>query len=123
MSAEFTGSWVRRGGVLVPVLKPEPEKITCKVCGAPGPAALCRPCRDSSRQREHGTHAGFNQHQRRHENPCQACSDAEKLYQGARYRRGQLSKVDRQWCEKQAVRFSWWVDTQTNRRASVANTQ
>lgn len=112
---EFTGSWVRRGGIMVPVLaEPEPKTL-CRVCGCLSPVGLCRPCRDSSREREHGTHAGFNQHQRRFENPCQACSDAEKIYQGARYRRGQLSKVDRQWAEKNFVKYSWIRFAQENR--------
>jgi hypothetical protein len=119
---EFNGRWERRGGILRPVLDPAPDKILCRVCGSTGPAALCRPCRESSTQRVHGSHAGFAQHQRRHENPCQACSDAEKVYQGARYRRGQLSKVDREWCEKQAVKGSWLLDERTNRRASVTVT-
>lgn len=112
---EFQGSWVRKGGVLVPVFPDEKPKIVCKVCGVPSPVGLCRPCRDSSRERVHGSHAGFAQHQRRHENPCQACSDAEKVYQSARYRRGQLSKTDRAWAEKAAVRGSWLMDTRTNR--------
>lgn len=119
---EFTGSWVRRGGIMVPVLEPQPEKITCKVCGSPGPAALCRPCRESVRERVHGSHAGFNQHMRRFEQPCADCVTAERVYQKSRYRRGQLSKTDLAWCEKQAVVWSWVVDTRTNRRASVANT-
>lgn len=38
---------------------------------------------------------------------CQDCSDAEKVYQGARYRPGSLSKADREWCEKNSVRHSW----------------
>lgn len=115
MNAEFQGSWVRRGGIMVPVLAPEPVKITCKVCGAPGPAALCRPCRESLRERVHGSRAGFAQHRRRNEPPCQACSDAEKVYQRARYRPGQLSKTDLAWCEKQAEKWERLMFERTNR--------
>ena len=114
---EYTGSWrVRPGGVRVPVLEPEPTKILCRVCGAVSPVGLCRPCRESVRERVHGSHAGYAQHKRRNEPPCQACSDAEKAYQRARYRRGQLSDETRKWCEKQAVAWSWVMDTKANRR-------
>lgn len=121
MNAEFQGQWVRKGGILVPVITDHVER-TCRVCGCLSPVGLCRPCRDSSRKRVHGSHAGFNQHTRRHENPCQACSDAERVYQNKRYRRGQLSKVDREWCEKNAVKSSWIRFAQENRSVSVANT-
>lgn len=112
---EFAGSWVRKGGVLVPVLPVEEPKRLCSVCGNPSPVGLCRPCKDSSRERVHGSHAGFNQHKRRHELPCQACSDAEKVYQNRRYRKGSLSDVDRRWCERQAVKWSWWQAEKANR--------
>jgi hypothetical protein len=116
----FTGRWVQRpGGVRVPVIDPDPPKVECRVCGSPTPAALCRPCRDSDRVRVHGSHAGFNQHQRRFENPCQSCAEAEKLYQGGRYRRGQLSKVDREWCEKNAVAHSWSTAERSARLTNV----
>lgn len=114
MSTDFQGSWVRRRGVLVPVLD-EPTKVLCRVCGNPCPVGLCRPCKDSDRVRVHGSHAGYAQHKRRNELPCRSCSDAEKTYQGARYKRGQLSDVDRRWCERQAVKWSWIADTKTNR--------
>lgn len=110
------------GGVVRFIPEPHTPKVLCKVCGTPSPTGLCRPCRDSDRVRVHGSHAGFNQHTRRHENPCQACSDAEKVYQGKRYRRGQLSKTDREWCEKNAVKMSWEMETRANRRASVTLT-
>lgn len=118
---EFQGSWIRRGGVLVPVMPDEGPKQTCRVCGSPSPVEVCRPCKDSARLRVHGNHAGFNQHARRHEPPCRACSDAEKTYQGSRYRRGQLSPVDRAWAEKQAVKWSWIYETRTNRRVRLTN--
>lgn len=112
---EFQGSWVRRRGVMVPVLdEPEPKTL-CRVCGNPCPVGLCRPCKDSQRVRVHGNHAGFNQHQRRHENPCQACSDGEKAYRASRYRKGSMSKTDMAWAEKTAVRGSWMLDERTNR--------
>lgn len=107
--------WQRRGLIQVPVVD-EPERELCRVCGVVSPVGLCRPCRDSARVRVHGSHAGFNQHKRRHENPCEACSVAEKVYQGKRYRRGQLSKRDREWAEKAAVRGSWLLDSRLNRR-------
>lgn len=124
MSDVFTGQWVTRpGGVRVPVIVDEPKrKQSCRVCGTYARTGLCRPCKESTRSRVHGSHAGFNQHTRRNELPCEACSIAEKAYQRGRYRRGQLSDVDRAWCEKNAVKWSWSVDTRTNRHASVANT-
>lgn len=122
MTDAFEGRWVKRNGVMVSVTDAPPPKVTCKVCGAPGPAALCRPCRDSDRKRVHGSHAGFNQHQRNHEEPCTACAQSEREYQGKRYRRGQLSERDRSWAEKNAVKSSWELDTRTNRRVSVTNT-
>lgn len=107
--------WVKRpGGVMVPVVD-EPPKRLCRVCGSVSPVGLCRPCKDSARKREHGTHAGFNQHKRRHEQPCGECRAAEKVYQGKRYRKGQLSETDRAWCERQAVKWSWVLDTRANR--------
>lgn len=121
MSAEFSGSWVRKGGVLVPVMPDTLPKIVCKVCGGPSPAALCRPCRDSSRERVHGSHAGFAQHVRRNEKPCRSCELAEKEYHRKRRPRGRLSDETRSWCEKNAVKGSWEMDTRANRRASVAS--
>lgn len=112
---DFSGRWVRRGGVLVPVLEPAPPKQRCRVCGGYARTGLCAPCKESTRERVHGSHAGYAQHKRRNELPCQACSDAEKVYQGKRYRRGQLSKTDRAWAEKAAVRGSWVMDERTNR--------
>lgn len=112
---EFSGSWIRRGGVLVPVMPDEKPPMLCRVCGAVSPVGLCRPCKDSSRQRVHGSHAGFNQHQRRNENPCQLCSDAEKVYRASRYRKGSLSARDLAWAEKAAVLGSWLQDERTNR--------
>jgi hypothetical protein len=107
--------WERRGMIRVPVVEDEPTKTLCKVCGCPSPVGLCRPCRDSQRVRVHGSHSGFNQHQRRNELPCLACSDAERVYQGKRYRKGSLSAVDREWAQKNAVKSSWELDTRTNR--------
>lgn len=114
--------WQRRGLIQVPVVEDEPVRVLCRVCGEPSPVGLCRPCRDSARVRVHGSHAGFAQHKRRNELPCRECSVAEKVYQGKRYRRGQLSKTDLEWAEKNAVKSSWELDTRTNRRASVSNT-
>lgn len=119
---DFEGTWVRRGGVMVPVIEDTEPKVLCRVCGCPSPVGLCRPCRDSSRVRVHGNHAGFNQHQRRHEPPCQACADGERVYQNSRWKPGRLSKTDREWCEKNAVKSSWLLDTRTNRSASVTST-
>lgn len=119
---EFQGTWVRRGGVLVAVVEDEEPKVLCRVCGVPSPVGLCRPCRDSSRERVHGNHAGFNQHQRRHEAPCKACADAERVYQKGRWKKGYLQSRDREWAEKNAVKSSWMLDTRTNRRASVTIT-
>lgn len=116
MSDVFAGQWVMRpGGVRVPVIDEPLPKALCRVCGCVSVAPVCRPCRDSARVRVHGSHAGWNQHQRRNEPPCQACSDAEKVYQGKRYKRGQLSTVDRAWAEKTAVKWSWIFDQKTNR--------
>lgn len=112
---EFTGRWELRGGIRVPVME-EPVKNLCRVCGAVTPLPVCRPCRDSSRKREHGSHTGYNQHKRRFESPCDACRVAEKAYQGKRYKRGQLSERDRVWCEEQAVKWSWVVAERANRR-------
>lgn len=120
---EFSGSWIRRGGVLVPVMPDEKPPMLCRVCGSPCLVEVCRPCKDSSRQRVHGSHAGWNQHQRRNEPPCQACSDAEKTYQGKRYRRGQMSTIDRAWCERQAVKWSWIQDTRTHRTCDTLSQQ
>lgn len=124
MTEAFAGRWVTRpGGVRVPVIDPEPERVLCSVCGCVSPVGLCRACRDSTRERVHGSHAGFNQHQRRHEPPCQACSDAEKVYQNRRWVRGRLSDVDRAWCERVAVESSWVLDTRMNRSSvRVSNT-
>jgi hypothetical protein len=119
---EFNGRWVRKGGVLVPVPDAGPPKVLCKVCGSPAPAALCRPCRESDRERVHGSHAGFNQHKRRNEPACWDCRQAEQAYQRARYTPGRLSAVDREWCEKAAVKGSWMLDERTNRSASVTVT-
>lgn len=117
MSAEFTGRWVLRGGIRVPIIIEEPApKNLCRVCGNVTPLDVCRPCRDSSRKREHGSHTGYNQHKRRFEKPCDACRVAEKAYQGKRYKRGQLSERDRAWCEKAAVIGSWRLDQALNRR-------
>lgn len=113
--------WERRGLIQVPVVD-EPERELCRVCGCVSPVGLCRPCRDSSRERVHGSHAGFNQHKRRMERPCVECVAAERLYQGKRYRRGQLSDVDRAWAEKNAVKSSWELDTRLNRSVRVVNT-
>lgn len=111
---EFQGSWVRRGGVLVAV-KPDPPQPMCLTCGQVPAVGKCEACKDSSRKRVHGSHAGFAQHKRRNEPPCRACSDAEKIYQGSRYRRGSLSKTDLAWAEKAAIRGSWLQDERTNR--------
>lgn len=116
---EFQGRWVLRNGIRVPVPEPAPTKVLCWVCGGVAPTGLCRPCKDSMRERVHGSHAGFNQHQRRNEKPCGPCALAESEYQGKRYRRGQLSQVDLEWAEKNAVKSSWEMDTRTNRRASL----
>lgn len=108
--------WQRRGMIQVPVIDEEPDRILCRVCGVVSVVGLCRPCRDSSRVREHGSHAGFNQHKRRNERPCLDCVAAERVYQGARYRRGQLSERDRLWCERNAVQGSWLQYERDNRR-------
>lgn len=113
--------WERRGLIQVPVVD-EPVLVLCRVCGGVSPVGLCRPCRDSARERVHGSHAGFAQHKRRNELPCRECSVAEKAYQGKRYRRGQLSKRDREWAEKNAVKSSWEQFNRDNLRASVSNT-
>lgn len=110
--------WQRRGLIHVPVVD-EPVRVLCRVCGAVSPVGLCRPCRESSRKREHGTHAGYAQHRRRNELPCEACSIAEKAYQGARYRRGQLSPVDMAWAERNAVQHSWRMDARQNRTSAI----
>lgn len=113
---EFTGQWVQRRGVMVPVIVDEPKrKQSCRVCGTYARTGICRPCSESSRQRVHGSHAGFAQHTRRNELPCEACSIAERAYQRGRYRRGQLSDVDRAWCEKQAGKWERLVFERNNR--------
>lgn len=125
MSEGFAGQWVTRpGGVRVPVLDEKPKrKQSCRVCGGYARTGLCRPCKESTRVRVHGSHSGFNQHMRRYELPCEACSDAEKVYQNKRYRRGQLSKVDRAWAELDAVKSSWRLDIKRNRTSgSVTST-
>ncbi|MFH9813450.1 MULTISPECIES: hypothetical protein [Streptomyces] len=38
------------------------------------------------RRRRHGDHAGFAQHQRAGEEPCEACWEAERRYRGTRRR-------------------------------------
>lgn len=119
---EFQGQWVKRRGVMIPVPDEPKRKQSCRVCGTYARTGICRPCSESSRQRVHGSHAGFAQHTRRNELPCEACSIAEKAYQRGRYRRGQLSDVDRAWCEKNAVKSSWAIDERTHRRASVTST-
>lgn len=121
MTDGFAGTWQLRNGVRVPVAPVETPKTLCRVCGGISPVGLCRPCRDSSRKREHGSHNGFNQHQRRFEDPCQACSDAEKVYQGARYRRGSLRPVDLAWAEKNAVAWSWTFAAANARVTSTTN--
>jgi hypothetical protein len=115
MNAAYNGQWARRGLIHVPVVD-EPVRELCSVCGCVSPVGLCRPCRDSARVRVHGSHAGFAQHKRRNELPCQECSVAEKVYQGKRYRRGSLSKRDFEWAEKAAVKGSWVLDSKLNRR-------
>lgn len=112
--------WQRRGMIHIPVIEEEPERVLCRVCGAVSPVGLCRACRDSARVRVHGSHAGFAQHKRRNELPCQSCSDAEKAYQRSRYRRGSLSPVDLAWAEKQEETWQRLVYERTN-RASIPN--
>lgn len=122
---EFQGTWKRRGLVHVPVIDDEPPKPkqSCRVCGGYARTGLCRPCKESTRVRVHGSHSGFNQHKRRNELPCQACSDAEATYQRKRYRRGALSPRDLAWAEKDAVKSSWLLDTKRNRTSgSVTHT-
>lgn len=114
--------WQRRGLIHIPVVEDEPERKLCRVCGVVSPVGLCRACRDSSRKREHGSHAGFNQHKRRFELPCESCSVAEKTYQGKRYRRGSLSAVDMAWAERNATKHSWgWATKQNRKHASVSS--
>lgn len=113
MSDEFTGTWiVKPGGLRVPVMEPEPDRTLCVVCGCVSPVGLCRKCRDHSRVRVHGTHAGFNQHTRRLEDPCAECAEAERIYQAQAKRRQRhgLSAEDRAWCEqsaKRGARIQW----------------
>lgn len=121
MSEAFSGQWVTRpGGVRVPVVETTKPKPMCLTCGQVPAIGRCGACKDSDRVRVHGNHAGFNQHARRHEPPCRSCSDAEKTYQGKRYRKGSLSPTDRAWAEKAAVRWSWVFQERAN-RASLTN--
>lgn len=120
MSDEFTGTWiVKPGGLRIPVMEPEPDDRTlCAVCGCVSPVGLCRPCADSARVRVHGTHAGFNQHTRRLEDPCSECAEAERIYQAQAKRRQRqgLSAVDRAWCEQAAIRGARVQWERENRR-------
>lgn len=116
MTDAYAGSWAKTGMIHRGVPEPEPVKVLCRVCGGPSPVGLCRPCQDSTRERVHGSHNGFNQHKWHHELPCQECSKAEKVYQGAR---GKLSGTNRRWADRNAVAHSWRL---AERHARLTNT-
>lgn len=120
MSIEFEGTWKRRGLIRMPVIEDENSpKNHCRVCGAVTPVEVCRPCRESVRVREHGTYAGYRQHQRRYEKACDPCKEANRVYQARRkraQRAGAMNPVDRLWAQKQAVAWSWLMDERANRR-------
>lgn len=113
MNAEFNGSWIRRGAVWVPVLAPEPKP-------APRKPKLSDPVgrlvadivwtdetlRDAHAayvrgNRDVATLAGHREWYRRWKADVRA---------GRR-----MSKTDRRWAEKSAVKGSWLMDERTNR--------
>lgn len=87
---EFRGRWVPRGGVLVPVPDPEPAVPACINCGQPSITSRCRSCRDAvivTNCDRVPSHASFNLHKYHRQTPCDACTEAEREYQAARWLR------------------------------------
>lgn len=75
----FTGHWVQRGAIKVPVLPPDDyifDFTTPHVVYTSAPI-------------DHvPSHAGFNAHRRRGEEPCHECRAAERMYHHNRRKRG-----------------------------------
>ena len=124
MSAEFTGRWVLRGGIRVPIIEPEPEKPKRQKPKPADPVGVLvgetvwtdEALTEAHRRHWHGyrdawTVAGNREWDRR-----------RKAATRARLAAGGLSATDREWAEKNAVKMSWVIDTHRNRRASVTNT-
>lgn len=109
MTAEFTGQWVRRGGVLVPVM-PDPVK-------KPGrkPRKVLFDWDETQLRAAHSAYVSGDRDLWTRE--------GERLYNTGRKRiqSARLSKIDLEWAERDAVKWSWEVDTRTNRRVSMAN--
>lgn len=122
MSAEFTGRWVLRGGIRVPIIEPEkPKRQRTKQTDPVGVLVAETVWTDEALTEAHRRHwhgfrdawtvAGNREWDRRRK-------AAKRAYIAA----GGMSAVDRAWAEKNAVKMSWVIDTRLNRRASVANT-
>lgn len=124
MSAEFTGRWVLRGGIRVPVIEAEPEKPKRERPKPADPVGVLvaetvwtdETLTEAHRRHWHGyrdawTLAGNREWDRR-----------RKATTRARLAAGGMSATDLAWAERAAVRGSWMLDTRTNRRASVSNT-
>lgn len=110
MNAEFQGSWVRRAGILVPVLDGAPKggrprKVT------PGAVGRMIDLINWTPETVAAAHAAYGRGNRDvYVLAGQRVYDRER----PRKRRG-LDSETREWCRKQAVRGSWLQQERTNR--------
>lgn len=107
---EYQGQWKQRGLIRVPV--PEPEKV-----GRPPKSNLWS---WDNPEDVLAAHAFWN-----HGARDLWTREGERVYQTARKRvqRGRMTAVDRAWCERDALKFSWVQEARQNRtHARVANT-
>lgn len=105
----FSGRWELRAGIRVPVIEPTPP-------GRRPQPTVGEWTPDKLRQAHRRYAAG---------DTSLLVREGERLYQRERkraQRSGAMSPADRSWAEKNAVKFSWDMDTRTNRRASVTHT-
>lgn len=123
MSAEFTGRWVLRGGIRVPIVvaQPEPKKRERPKPADPVTVLVAETVwtdealMEAHRRHWHGfrdvwTLAGNREWDRR-----------RKATTRARLAAGGMSATDLAWATTAAVRGSWVLDCRQN-RASVSNT-
>lgn len=103
MTAEFQGSWVRRGGVLVPVM-PDPVKKRGR-----NQRKVLFDWDDTQLRAAHSAYVSGDRDLWTRE--------GERLYNTGRKRvqSARLSKVDREWANRDAVRASWRLFEHTNR--------
>lgn len=100
---EYAGQWQRKGLIRVPV---PPE-------GKPGRPPKAKLWDWSNPDDVKAAHRFFN-----HGARDLWTVEGERVYQTGRKRvqTARLSEVDRAWCERNAVKFSWDMDTRQNRR-------